>query len=127
MTVEYLSPEWFTEADEAVAALSPIPTAVTVTVTVTDGPRDRPDVRYELVLGPDRVRIIGGANRDGNVSLTMSYRVAAAIAQGETGAQRAFLDGEVRLGGDTTMLLGHQEQLARIEDRLSDLRARTRY
>ncbi|MDH5520446.1 MAG: hypothetical protein OEZ14_07930, partial [Acidimicrobiia bacterium] len=61
------------------------------------------------------------------VTLTMSYAIASAIARAEIGAQRAFLDGEVRLGGDTTALLGHQAQLAEIEDRLGELRARTRY
>ena len=53
--------------------------------------------------------------------------IAAAIARGEIGAQRAFLDGEIRLGGDTTALLGHQAELAEIDDRLADLRAITRY
>lgn len=129
--VEYLSPAWFRHADEAVATLTPIPTPVTVSVRVVDLPRDRGDVPYRLVLGPDRVRLLADEGRStdgqGDVTLTMSYEIASAIARGEVGAQRAFLDGEVRLGGDTTALLGHQARLAEIEDRLSDLRSRTRY
>lgn len=131
-TVDYLSPEWFRRADDSVAALSPIPSSVTVAVNVVGLPRGRHDVRYQLVLGPDRVRIVpvdgdGPDDRHGDVTLTMSYDVASAIARGEIGAQRAFLDGEVRLGGDTTALLGHQARLAEIEDRLGDLRSRTTY
>lgn len=133
-SVEYLSPEWFRRADEAVATLAAIPSTVTVAVRVVDLPRNRADVPYRLVLGPDRVRIlpieIDAAPSEtelGDVTLTMSYEIASAIARGEIGAQRAFLDGEVRLGGDTTALLGHQADLAEIEDRLSDLRSRTRY
>ena len=52
---------------------------------------------------------------------------ACAIAQGLTGAQRAFLDGKIQLGGDTTALLGHQGQLSQIDDQLSGLRAQTVY
>ncbi len=132
--VEYLSEEWFREADAEVAALSPIPSPVTVVVEV--GARrghGAQDVTYRLVLGPDRVRVLAGEPgsdgdaADGHVTLTMTYETASAIAQGKIGAQRAFLDGDVRLGGDTTALLGHQARLAEIEDRLSDLRSRTRY
>ncbi|MDH3299714.1 MAG: SCP2 sterol-binding domain-containing protein [Acidimicrobiia bacterium] len=131
-TVDYLGPDWFRQADESVAALSPIPSSVTVAVKVVGLPGDRGDVRYQLVLGPDRVRIlpVDGDETDnghGDATLTMSYDVASAIARGEIGAQRAFLDGEVRLGGDTTALLGHQARLAEIEDRLGDLRSRTTY
>ncbi len=129
-SVDYLSAEWFREADDAVAALTPIPSAVTVAVNVHGLSRDRADVSYRLVLGPARVHILAAepdGAAGGDVSLTMAYDVAAAIARGEIGAQRAFLDGHVRLGGDTTALLGNQAQLAEIEDRLGDLRARTRY
>ncbi len=126
MTIDYLSPEWLRSAGQAVASLVPIPSSVVVAVRVVDLPGGRADVEYCLVLGPDRVDIvIGGPDPD--VSLTMPYEIAAAIAQGSIGAQRAFLDGDVRLGGDTTALLGHQDQLAEIEDRLGELRSRTRF
>jgi len=133
-SVEYLSPDWFRLADEAVATLAAIPSPVTVAVRVVDLPGNRADVPYRLVLGPDRIRILAtktgvapSETERGDVTLTMSYEIASAIARGEIGAQRAFLDGEVRLGGDTTALLGHQADLADIEDRLSDLRSRTTY
>lgn len=130
--VQYLSAEWFRAADEAVAGLAPIPSPVTVAVRVVDLPHGRADVPYRLVLGPERVRILADAadpadGLNGAVTLTMSYGIASAIARGDVGAQRAFLDGEVRLGGDTTTLLGHQTHLAEIEDRLGELRSRTRY
>lgn len=132
-SVDYLSAQWFRDADEALAGLTPIPSAVTVAVRVVDLPRGRDDVPYRLILGPDRVRIAADGHDDPTdgerdaVTLTMSYAIATAIARGEIGAQRAFLDGEVRLGGDTTTLLGHQARLAEIEDRLGELRSRTRY
>jgi hypothetical protein len=122
---EYLSSQWFEQADADLARLPVLADGVTIAVRVTGGGR-RPDVAYRLVLGPDRVRMISD-DYPGDVRLTMSYEISAAIARGELGAQRAFLDGKIQLGGDTTALLGHQRQLAEIDDQLADLRARTRF
>jgi hypothetical protein len=87
-----------------------------------------------MVLGPDRVAIEPGADHDrqgepeaDQVRMTLAWPDAVAIAQGDHSAQRAFLDGQLRLGGDSGLLLGHQDALARLDDRLAGLRARTRY
>lgn len=135
-TIEYLSDEWLDEADRAVADLPPLPDPVSVGIRVVGEHRNR---HYSLVLGPDRVAVRrpaddrgdehdGGPGRPADsVRLTMPLTVAAAVAQGRVGAKRAFLDGQIQLGGDTTVLLGYQQQLADIDDRLASLRARTRY
>lgn len=124
-SIPYLSDEWIRQADEALAGLAAVAGDVTVAVRVT-GDGERPDVSYRLVLGPDKVRMIGD-DQNGDVRLTMPYAVSAAIAQGRIGAQRAFLNGQIQLGGDTTALLGHQAPLAEVDDRLAELRARTRF
>jgi hypothetical protein len=129
--IPYLSNEWFRLADEALSNLRPIPEPVTVAVRVTPA-RGVDDVEttgsgiihYRLVLGPDRVRMIAD-DEPGDVRLTMSFATASAIARGDAGAQRAFLNGEVQLGGDTTALLGHQDHLSQIDDQLVPLRDRT--
>jgi lipid-binding SYLF domain-containing protein len=59
--------------------------------------------------------------------LTLAYDLAVSIASGTASAQRAFLDGDIRLGGDVTVLLGTVDALATIDDRLSDLRSVTSY
>lgn len=118
----YLSDEWLTKADEQLAALSPISTAVSVAMTVTDGPDG--ERNYRLVLGPERVGVAPGVG-DSGVSMTVTWPVAVAIATGEASAQRAFLDGNLQLGGDTSLLLGHQQQLADIADKLDGLRSTT--
>lgn len=148
--IDYLSDEWLGEADRAVADLPPLPDAVTVGIRIIDGGAV---IGYSLVLGPDRVSIRPyrgdtedpsatspastaepstetGDDRDrphDDVRLTMPMEVAVGIARGQAGAQRAFLDGHIQLGGDTTVLLGYQQHLAEIDDRLSDLRSRTRF
>lgn len=122
--VRYLSDDWLAEADAALAGLPALPRPVVVGFVVTDGPDG--DRSYRLVLGPDRVGVAAGTEGAG-VVLTQRWDTARAIARGEHSAQRAFLDGDVRLGGDVRVLLGHQGELAAIDDRLAELRARTTF
>lgn len=123
-SVLYLSDEWLRIADEQLAELSPVSGTVAVGMRVRSGPEG--DRIYRLVLGPDRVGVAEGDDGCG-VHMTLGWDVAVAIAKGRRSAQRAFLDGEVQLGGDTSVLLGHQQELADIDDRLADLRAVTQY
>ncbi len=120
----YLSDAWLAAADAALADLKPLETELRIGFRVGDGTAD--DTTHQLVLGPDRV----GAERglDGaTVTMTMSWELAVAIAEGRSSAQRAFLDGKIQLGGEPGVLLGHQAALSEIDDRLAELRARTRY
>lgn len=120
----YLSDPWLTEADAALSGLVPVPDEVTVGISVTGGPQG--DRRYRLILGPDRVGVDPGPEPAG-VTMTMAWPDAVAIAKGRASAQRAFLDGRLRLGGNTLLLLGHQDALAEIDDRLVTLRSHTRF
>ena len=122
MTVRYLDDDWLRRADEELIGLKPVAADVQVGMTVIGGPDG--DRRYRLILGPDRMGI-GPGLEDSGVRMTLDWEVAVAIAQGRASAQRAFLDGRLQLGGDTGLLLGHQQQLAEIEDRLGRLRAET--
>lgn len=122
MALRYLSDEWLRKADERLSGLSPVAEPVSVGMTVTGGPDG--DRRYRLILGPDRVGIGDGVG-DSGVRMTLSWESAVAIATGRASAQRSFLDGDLQLGGDTGLLLGHQRALADIEDRLDELRAET--
>ncbi len=120
----YLSDRWLKRADQQLAGLAPLADAVSVGFRVLSGPDG--DRRYRLILGPDRVGAAAGDDGCG-VSLTMHWDVAVQIANGRRSAQRAFLDGEIQLGGDASVLLGHQRELAEIDDRLAELRATTKY
>lgn len=122
--MRYLSDEWLRRADELLAELTPVPAPVVVGMHVRSGPEG--PRRYHLILGPDRVGIGLGLGASA-VQLTLEWAVATAIAQGRGSAQRAFLDGELQLGGDASVLLGHQRALAEIDDRLGALRAETTF
>jgi putative sterol carrier protein len=73
-------------------------------VALTAGPAARPDIRF-----------------------TTTYPVAAAIARGESSAQRAFIEGGLRVGGDLSLLIAHQRALAAVDDALAAVRAATMY
>ncbi len=137
--VRYLSDEWLDEADRQLGDLEPISGRVTVDVVVRSGPEG--DRAYRLILGPDRVgidrgsapdpgngaRSSGGTTVASGVRMTLPWTVAVAIARGRASAQRAFLDGHIQFGGDASLLIGHQRELADIDDRLAELRSVTRY
>ncbi len=128
--MQYLSDEWLAAANAALADPSRLDDRVDATsapvrigYTVLDGPSG--DRSYVVELGPSPRFEAGVA--DTQVTLTLRYQDAVSIATGAASAQRAFLDGAIRLGGDVTALLGSAAVLVSIEDRLASLRAATLY
>ena len=105
--MQYLSDEWLEAADAAVAGLEPTT-----------------ERSYTLSLGPE-VGVRPG--NDAVVGLQMTWGTACAIATNQRGAQRAFLDGDLRIRGDAPALLAHQDRLEAVETRLAPLRAQTTY
>ena len=120
--LRYLSRAWLERADACLGDLPPVAESLAVAIAVVGGPDG--DRRYRLVLGPDRVGVSPEPDPAG-VRMTLEWADAVAIARGESSAQRAFLDGRLRLGGDSSLLLGHQDALAAIDDRLAELRSAT--
>ena len=122
--MRYLSDEWLTKADESVRSLPPLDRSLKIGFLVTEGPDG--ERAYTLDLGPTRVAVqLSIASPD--VTFTLTWTEATAIAQGERSAQRAFLDGTVTLTGDTAKLIGHDMALVSATDRLHSLRDETSY
>lgn len=121
--MQYLGDEWIEAADAAVADLEPSVDAFTVGYTVTDGPDG--ERSYTLRLGPDTVSMRSGS--DAPVTLRMTWPVAVAIAKGELSAQRAFLDGNMRIDGDVQALLGSSDGLLAVDERLEVVRSMTQF
>lgn len=122
--VRYLSDAWLEEADAALRALTPLPGPLTVGFVVTGGPDG--DRSYRVELGPGPVAVRAGAE-GADVTLRQSWDTARAVAEGARSAQRAFLDGDIRVEGDVRVLLGHDGGLDVVEDRLAELRSRTTF
>ncbi len=111
-------------ADAALSAVPPQEENVRIGFRITEGPDG--DHEYVLRLGPESVGLEPGAS-DAPVTLNMPWDVAVGVAKNEESAQRAFLDGQIRLGGDASFLLGHADSMAEADERLEVLRERTTF
>jgi hypothetical protein len=126
--VEYLSPAWLEAAGRAVAdngSLGRVTAGVRLTVehVVVDGPWGT--VRWHITIDDGDVRFLAGPATEPDLRFTTDYATATEIAAGSLGAQRAFVEGRLRVGGDLTQLIRHQKALSTVEDALAGVRART--
>lgn len=135
--MQYLSQEWIDAADGALAAAWSAPDAGT-------GPGDGPDhtttigfvvsgapqgkVSYHVHFGPDGAGVAAGPpEEDPDATMALDYDTAVDVAQGESSAQVAFMQGRLKFGGDVTLLIRGADHLARVTDALGTLRDATEY
>ena len=62
-----------------------------------------------------------------DLRFTTAYGTAAQIASGALAAQRAFVEGRLRVGGDLSLLIAHQRAIAAVDGALAPVRAQTTY
>jgi hypothetical protein len=127
--VQYLSPDWMQAARLAVAGDASLGGAtagvrLTVEHVAIDGPRGT--VRWHITIDDGEVRLLEGPAGEPDIRFTTDYATASRIAAGKLGAQRAFVEGRLRVGGDLTLLIRHHKALSTIDDALAGVRARTR-
>ena len=123
----FLSPAWIDALDAAASSAGPLTRAtagmsVVIDQVVTDG--DEP-VRYHVVVDDGTVHVRPGAAHSPTVSFRQDVATARAIASGSLSAQRAFMTGRLRVGGDLSVLLAHGDLLSQLDDVFADVRART--
>jgi hypothetical protein len=131
--VRYLSPEWIAAAGRALAVDADLGAALaglelTVEQVVTGGPDGTVVWRLDVVDG--HVALTAGVPTDASppdLRFTTDYATAAAVAAGDLGAQRAFVEGRLRVGGDLSLLTAHQRAMAAVGDALAAVRAETSY
>lgn len=124
----FLSDEWIAALDAAVGHDPDLATltadlAFTIEQEVTGGPFG--DVRYHVAFDHGRVSVSPGPADQATIRFSQDLDTAAAIASGEGSAQRAFMTGRLRVGGDLRMLLAHGEVLTQLDDVFAEVRART--
>jgi putative sterol carrier protein len=131
--VRYLSPEWIDAAGRALAGDAGLKDAtvdvqLTLEQVVTGGPAGT--VRWTIAIDHGRVEVVEvleGAAPAADLRFTTTYDTAAGIASGSLGAQRAFAEGRLRVGGDLSLLVAHHRTLASVDDALAPLRAETSF
>jgi hypothetical protein len=82
---------------------------------------------YHLVFGIDGVRARRGVAPDATVTFRCDRATAAEIARGESNAQRAFMAGRLRIGGDASALLRVHSAIAALPDLFAAVRPDTDY
>jgi len=129
---EYLSPEWFVAADEAVRADASLAEAsrgahLVLEQTVDPAPGDEAaTVVWTVRFADGLVSVSEGGAHDADVTFHLDRATAEAVQQGATSAQAAFMAGQLRVGGDIGALLAHQELMVGLTDVLGPLRERGR-
>lgn len=122
--MEYLTEAWLKAATDALDQTPAGDMALRVGYDITEGPAGARS--YTLVIEPERLTFVPGLVEP-DATLRLSYDLAASIARNQTSAQRAFLDGDIRLAGNVTALLGSAPVLAAIDDQLAPLREATTF
>ena len=126
----YLSPEWFDQLNAAVRASDHLRETtrsvhLAVQQVVTGAPGG--DVRYWVRVDDGTVETgLGDAARP-DVTVTQSYDTAVAVVTGAMSAQAAVMAGRIRVAGDTSLLVAHQEALQGLDEVFAPVRERTEY
>lgn len=119
----FLSPDWI-DAVAAVAAEARIDDRVDLVVeqVVTS---DAETVTYHLRFAAGRIEVGAGGVDGPSLRFVSDRSTARSLASGEVSAQRAFMAGDLRVGGDLRLLLENEEALGSIGDLFASVRART--
>jgi predicted lipid carrier protein YhbT len=127
--VRYLSPQWIEAAGDAVAADDGLAAALTgVTLTVEQVVEDvGGPVTWHVAIEDGKVALAAGPAAQADLRFTTDRETAAGIASGALSAQRAFVEGRLRVGGDLSRLVAHQRAIAAVDDALAPVRARTTF
>ena len=83
------------------------------------------DFTYHVAFEDGRVAVRVGPAPSATIRFRQDLATALAIATGAMSAQRAFMTGKLRVGGDLSVLLTHGEALAELDDVFAAVRART--
>jgi len=140
----FYSAEWVAAFNEGVAGLDPSSVdtgaslvaaggsfSVTQLIHGAPGPPGDPgsDLLATLSVGEGRVSLALGPPETGpaDVTVSLSWADAAALARGELDAAGALAQGRVRVRGDLSLLVAAQGLLAAAAGRLGELQAATTY
>lgn len=117
----FLTTEWIDELDAAAAAV-PIAALPALCVEhVVD------EFVYHVAYEAGRARFRIGEARQPTVRITTDRATATSIARGELSAQRAFMNGLLRVDGDTLTLANAQPSLRLLPDFFANVRSTTEW
>lgn len=128
--IRYLSLDWIDAVAAAVAADDALRTlaidhTIGVTQIVTDSPEG--DITYHLSVRNGTATVGPGPADNEDVRMEQSWETAVAVATGSMNAQKAFIEGRIRLTGDQQALIGAQPVFGALDAVFRAVRERTVY
>lgn len=124
----FLTPPWLAALDDAARADQALAAATSgLRLVIEQRVHGTPagDVTYHVVLDHGEVAVAGGPADSPTVTFDQDHATARGIAAGTESAQRAFMSGRLRVGGDLRVLLEHQASLLALGDVFAAVRERT--
>lgn len=126
----FLSDDWIDQVGQAAAASDTLATAtvgmhLSVQQVVTDGPEG--DVRYVVAIDDGGVALQAGTTETPDVTFTLDWDSAVALATGRLSSQEAFTTGRLKVRGDVGGLLAAGPALAGLQGIFADVRDATTY
>ena len=112
------TPEWVDDLAVRAAAVEVDPA---LDLTIEQHIVDSPPATWHITLTGGRAIVGAGENPAATLRLTSDRATAEAIHSGRLSAQRAFLDGALRIGGDIGQLITNREALALVAGLLADI------
>ena len=128
---QYLSPEWFTEMEQAAGAFVPEVNGdepvrpVRLKEVITDTPFG--EVSYMVSIEAGQLQILRHSEEAPDVTFNQDYATAAALHRSELTTQEAFFAGKVRVSGHLNKLLDNSAVLQGLAPVFADVRANTSY
>jgi putative sterol carrier protein len=117
--LSFLTPEWIDALDRAASAAPELTALTKGVVLVIEQEITGPDgiaTTYHVAIDDGSVSVRPGPAEAPTIRFIEDRDTAWAVATGELSAQRAFMTGRLRVGGDLTVLLAHTEVLAALGD-----------
>lgn len=112
----FATPEWI---DALSLAASDVTVDPSVDITVEHRIEAEPPIAWHFILAGGSLEVVAGNAAAPTISLSSSAATSIAIHSGELSAQRAFLDGALRIGGDVNALITHRAALGIVGEILS--------
>lgn len=110
------SAQWIARRQQRVAELEFTPE---LTLTIEHRITGADEETWHVEIDAGKVTFRAGPHPDPNLTLTGSRTTTDAIRSGRQSAQRAFLDGELKVGGDIAKLLDSHIQLEKVAEMLA--------
>ncbi|MCY3850636.1 MAG: SCP2 sterol-binding domain-containing protein [Acidimicrobiaceae bacterium] len=108
---EVASAQWIEERQRQAAELRVAPD---LTLTIEHRISGADEDAWHVVIDRGRIAFGAGPHPNPTLTLTGSRSTTDAIRSGEKSAQRAFLDGELQVGGNMATLLDNHIRLEKV-------------